>query len=392
MSAWKGAECAYRQYTKLLNGCLQYNVFEITALTDLRSVLAERLKRVLVAYNAREEQFATDFLHRIAEIDGSSGRTDKLFHDYYTRPELEKFFSRLSAPADARRAGTRISHIIPRRSPPVFETVHETCRRLVLLRQFVTAARESTSAVVLGGSLSYGKFYNLRGDCDIDLFIVVDSGDGVVNLAKSLLAFRYFRDDATKLFLKRAQIYARLEKEAKCDMISQKLTVIETPSFDVSLHIVNKGAFLQIALADRNIPKGKNPSPDFVRDYRVTAGPAQDYFQKSFDGSFLHIASQSKNAPEGFIAKVPSCAIRDGRFYLGVHHNLLLPMLEFRHESPPNQYRFSTSAFKAKVLERLEQERHARPYESLRLSYAFTRSQDFSPSIRKRADTEMLHG
>ena len=392
MSAWKGAECAYRQYMELLDGCLRFNVFQITALTDLRSILAERLKRAFVSYNEKEENFPEDFLCHIAQIDGRYGTKKKLFAEYYQRPELERFFHRLSVSGSPNRPVTRIAYINPRRTPPVFETVYETCRRLVLLRQFITVAREPTAAVVLGGSLSYGKFYNVRADSDIDLLIIVSSGDAVVKLATSLQSCRCFRQDATTLFLKRARVYARLQAKHQCDMISQKLTVVEPGSFDISLHIVNGIAFSRIVFAERNIPNVKQLAPEFLRDYRVTAGPVQDYFQKSFDGSFLHVPSQSRDTEDGFIAKVPFCVIRDGRFYLGVHHNLLLPMLEFRHERVTNQYRFPALALKAKVLERLEQERHARPHESLRLSYAFTRSQDFSPLIRMRADQEMLHG
>ena len=116
-------------------------------------------------YQNQEEVFAKDFLHLIVQIDGKSVAEPDLFEQYYKRSELSRVFEHLSdrdSPPRSAAAQTDTPRMKVKKTPAVFETMHETCRRLAFLRDFKSIAQHSTEAIVLGGSLSYGKFYNVR--------------------------------------------------------------------------------------------------------------------------------------------------------------------------------------------------------------------------------------
>ena len=109
VNSWAAVDASYRQYTRVLFSSLDQNVFAIAAITELRSFLAEKLKKALVLYQNQEEAFAKDFLRLIAQIDDKSEAERDLFKHYYSRAEL-------SLEHDRSKLGRKTRLVLPRKT------------------------------------------------------------------------------------------------------------------------------------------------------------------------------------------------------------------------------------------------------------------------------------
>jgi hypothetical protein len=124
-----------------------------------------------------------------------------------------------------------------------------------------------------------------------------------------------------------------------------------------------------------------------VHDYRETK-PTRIDNQRSFSGIDISIDLETQPVDEGHLSKIRICHIESGRYYPGLHQNLILPQFEIRWESEGLRLYLPILGFRWKVLERLHEERRLRPFEIQRLSLCHTRSAVFSPHIVRRCDRE----
>jgi hypothetical protein len=127
--------------------------------------------------------------------------------------------------------------------PSYVESLVETERRLDFLHQYLPHLPENVLGVVSGGSMSYGRFNNVRAgypdSSDLDLMFVIDRApkeEDIDQLVRTDLGFSR-QDLAT--FRGRLPVFEEGSREGTMDVLSQKFT-LPNKGFDVSTHFIPK--------------------------------------------------------------------------------------------------------------------------------------------------------
>lgn len=218
--------------------------------------------------------------------------------------------------------------IINRRQPSFREAVIETIKRLKLINQFDRDVPEEVVGIVLGGSMSYGRFYNIRGgpdSSDIDLFYIVDQDFFQKTDVTKILppAFGFKPEDLDHL-QERVSIFPNLQDEA--DMMSHKL---ELEDFIVSVKFFPLDIFLGEFLDEpENAMMLNRDAERSAKDYKQEPYPMKVFTQYNFLHEPLYFTISEINCRGGVITSIPALMIKDGHFYTGDHHNHALPFFD----------------------------------------------------------------
>jgi hypothetical protein len=390
---WRRVEHLYKQFSTIVS-----NNEEIP--TEIAGALANSLGRVVAFYEDNEPLFVRDLLELWSDIDKLSGSDRDLFRDLYFDRRLDRHRDYNPAP------GSGI-----RRRPRPFEAAVETCRRLKDLNNVRHALSNLQCGAILGGSVSYGRFYNITGSSpefgskasDTDLLVILKDYEQLESVAEGLSSISYLDRDSVDFFRRRAQIFPKIKHEQNGPCIfSHKLVVndadtdpilqgTDIPSgYNLSLHVFSFADFDYLTLRDIAIlepPTSSDALDRTLHDYRDTASPKGAYRSRSFAGTFLGTHSLDPiKVDSGFVANVQVCLIKDGRFCPGLHQNLISPQFEMRWESESVRLYLRMLTFRWKILERLRIEKTMRPFEEQSLSLSHVRYFVFSPHITRRAD------
>jgi len=388
---WRLVDELYRQVSTILSDREKEN-----SLPDmLPASLAARLGRVLASYSDAEEAFLWDVFERWSGVDRHSGPPDDRFRQLYFEKRLDRF------PPYRPPSGER-------RRPKPFEAVVETCRRLRDLNEIRNALEPLGTAGALGGSLSYGRFFNVCGaalsgkSSDTDLLVVISTYKQLSKLGKALENIRGLEPDSIKLFCARAALFDSVTRGHRYRVFSQKmhfwkkrndplLSSFQLPGhYDLSIHVLSRRDFDYVTLADFSL---RDSTPRrYVRvnfDYRDSPTDRKDN-QRSFSGIDLTEKREIRQVEGGYLSKVTVCRIEQERYYPGLHQNLILPQFELRWETAEQRIQLPLLAFKWKIIERLREERRQRPFEIQLLSQSHTRSSVFSPHVARRVDRDVL--
>ncbi len=386
---WRRVEQLYDQFVRIVTDPEQEN----TPQPSLTGALAESLGRVLAHYDGRETQFIEDLLSIWCDIESLSGTREELFRRLYRDERLERYAA-YNPPGDERRR------------PKPFEAAVETCRRLTDANAVRIALSNLPTGGILGGSVSYGRFFNTCGatvgrPSDTDLLLVLPEYTILDKFAVALRDVPDIEPASIAQLRQRIRFFGSLRKELKRCIISHKLKLWErTPDprltryqipshYFLSLHFFSIEDFSFMILQDRStleVPEGRQFSR-YVVDYRDTQ-PTRNDNQRSFSGIDMSLPLQSREVNGGHLSRVAVAHIVDGRFYPGLHQNLILPQFEIRWQDRATPLYLALLSFRWKILERLTEERRQRPFELQTLSLSHTRSAVFAPHITRRADRD----
>jgi hypothetical protein len=293
-----------------------------------------------------------------------------------------------------------------RRRPKPFESAVETCRRLRDLNLVRDKLSELPTAGILGGSVSYGRFYNVCGasvegkSSDLDLLLVIPDYELLPKLIKPLQSVSGISKKSIKEFETRVHHFDNFRRADGVHIISHKFPLWEDTTdpylgdfqipagYLLSLHVFSQEAFDFLLLKNMPIlqPGGKNKKLErSIKDYRNSKPERKDN-QRSFSGRDITLELLATKVQGGHISNVRVCHIEDERYYPGLHQNLILPQFEIRWESPTVRVYLPVIGFRWKILERLRDERQMRPYELQNLSLSHTRTDHFSPHVTQRAN------
>ncbi|MFG2397720.1 hypothetical protein [Streptomyces lydicus] len=386
---WRQVRGLYQQMSSLLS-----NPTGPDELPDIiAGALALRLGRVFAAYTGREEKFGDDLLTIMSDVDGITADPSERFRHLYAD---ERFNSLTPYRQDNRK----------RRRPKPFEAAIETCRRirdLNSLRNVMAAARVSTAGI-LGGSTTYGRFYNVKGApsmdsaaSDIDLMLIVPDVKEISALCESLMHVSALDGDSVRLFASRAKAHEALRGETpEGDLLfSQKIPIWKTtpdaflaspgiwPQYDVSIHIATIDLFYRIIL--ENVARIKDNTGVEIFDYRAEP-PLSRYGARGFNGVDNWVNSASYPVDRGYAWRVQVFDTKEERFKPGLHQGLVMPQFEIRWDDEPLSLRVPIANFKWKVLERLRDERARRPWEVQHLSLCHPRFSIFAPHVMREVD------
>jgi hypothetical protein len=386
---WQRVQNLYRQFVRTVE---QENLDE-----PLAGELAKAMARTCAAYDGEEETFVSHLLSVACEVDPQSGNSKDRFRALYSDPRPAIFPQyRKEGPEDRRR-------------PPPFEAATETCRRLRDINRLRDQLVLVPTACVLGGSASYGRFFNTVGNrdnepSDLDLLLVVESYDALPAVVDALRRFPGVHQEHIETMAARAALFAELlhSRDGLRCIFSHKLELWPPSSPDpflsetgidgaypLSVHSVSAADFDYIILRDR-------PQLDVEReifDFRE-GPPDRPDRQRSFAGTAVEVERESEEVEGGFLTSSRVCHLESAepepgeRFFPGQHQNLVLPEVEVRWELSFSRIYLPLYSFKVKLDERLALERVQRPYEIQNLANSHTRRYAFAPYVAARVEAK----
>lgn len=374
---WRPADDLYRQMSELADSRRQPSDY-------LAGLLARALARILAHYDGTEDAFVDDLLARWSEIDALKGGAKKRFQSLYT----DKRFNDFPVYRDP-----------PRPRPRPFEAAVETSRRLISVNAIRDCLRGLPTGAILGGSVSYGRFFNTKGvsdPSDLDLMIVMPTYAGHLEACTTALSEvpGISGDDLSQLS-RRLPVALELAEAHPTMSVSQKVAFwsdTEDPilkpfgwpgAYEAQLHFFSRAAFEYVVLKDQGFIGGNKTAPPFVRealDYRNDQGRRREKgVLYSFSGTERMFSRELTEVDEGWLVNEVTCEVVDGRFYPGIFHNLILPSMEVRWDELEFSLTLAAKALVWKLYDRLVYERQLRVWENQNLANSHVRHSVFAP-------------
>lgn len=364
---------------------------------ETHAELAEALARTFANYEDMEETFIEDLLRLLSAIEGIEDLSDEeQFRFLYKDTRLNDLG--LYAPIGRSR-----------RRPKPFEAAVETVRRIVDLNAVEDILEPHTTTAILGGSLSYGRFFNTAGGqekpSDTDLVLIVPDLNVVRDVAAALSQLSFADGRSKQRMMTRVQKflaeYAHLPRPSVFqhklrlwdDLPSRYLIDYQVPAghYNLAIHVILWDDFQWLVLRNEPSLHGDETSQDgfqrLVTEFREDRPKEATEEHLGFSGQkYLHELATSE-VDGGYLTTRLASGIIDGRFYPGVHLNLVLPRFEVRWEANSMRVRLTLLALRWKLLARLEDERQRYGGRQL-LSLSHTRHAVFSPHVLRRLDND----
>ncbi len=389
---WRRSGDLYKQFNAIVDDAERTNIPP----EELIGSLGESWGRTFAHYDGKEMQFVDDLFEICCQIQKPAGATRV---EQFRRLYSDERLNRLNAYVTGRE----------RRRPKPFEAAVETCRRLRDLNRVRDELSTVNTAGILGGSVSYGRFFNTVGasvedkPSDTDLLLVLPNYELLPKVIAALDNVQGVEVASLREFNARLDVFSALR--AKADrvpyIVSHKIKLwdptidpflkeVQIPShYNLSLHVFSLDDFDYVILRDKPIIQceDKNEFSRYITDYRDTE-PLRKDNQRSFSGRDETVELKSTTVEKGYTPEVAVCHIREERFYPGLHQNIILPQFELRWDTLREKLYLRVLGFRWKILERLTEERRVRPFEFQELSLSHTRSAHFAPHITRRANRE----
>jgi len=388
---WRRVRALYEQ----LAHSLREHGLRVQDVVELHTELAEALARTFANYEGLEDVFVQDLELLLSAIEGLESLTPaERFRFLYKDTRLNAL--EVYAPdSDGRRR------------PKLFEAAVETVRRIVDLNRVHDSLAGLPTTAILGGSLSYGRFYNTCGGqekpSDIDLLLVLPDHALLPDVATRLARLEFVDRGSGQKMMSRIEPFLALNGGSGShsvfqhklrlwdDRPSRYLLDYQVPAghYNLALHIITHEAFLFLVLRDQPLleEQGAELFERHLLEFRDDAPEGDVEEHLGFSGQRHRAPLICNEVAGGYVAKRLGCAIIGGRFYPGVHLNLILPRFEVRWEAASMRVRLTLLALRWKLLARLEDERLSFGGRQ-RLSLSHTRHAVFSPHVLKRLDME----
>ncbi len=227
--------------------------------------------------------------------------------------------------------------VIGKQQPSILESVDETIKRLQFLQRYTRALPENIVSCISGGSMSYGRFYNVRGgedSSDLDLILVYDHKQRERLTASAILPDGLGFDPEDKRILEeRIRVFFELLDTKQAQVLSQK-SFVAKEGFWVSMHIMGRDVFNETVVYNpaRDVKQGSDTDAR-VLDYKPAPFKHQYMRQRDFQGEEHVFSADETPVVQGVrtqevISRIPSHAIVRGNYVPGMYQNLLSPRFE----------------------------------------------------------------
>jgi hypothetical protein len=383
---WRRVHDLYQQFSRSVEDASGDAAGPPPAVTG---ALAEAMARVFASYQDQEETFLDDLATLFAEIDGIALDPIQRFRRLYKDTRLDGL-ERYRAGRDARRR------------PRPFEAAVETVRRIQDLNRIRNALERLPTSAVLGGSVSYGRFYNTCGAAgkasDIDLLLVVPQYEDLIAVPAQLRSLEFIDERQLQTMARRIDALFEVRKRFGRCVFQQKLSLWEDedlPSYlkrfqfpgyySLALHVMSLEDFQFVTLAD--IPR-LDSLKRTIAEFRDDPPSGNANSLRCFAGYVRTFDQQAVEVTDGFVAHEIVGEILEDRFYPGMHLNLVLPQFEVRWESPDARIRLALLNLRWKLLARLTDERRLRTFEIQQLSLSHIRGNVLAPHVTRRVDRD----
>lgn len=322
-------------------------------------------------------------------------------------------------------------NIVNKPQPPFVSSVIATLIRFELLATYLPYIRLFDIGCILGGSLSYGKFFNIRQEnktidyekqSDIDLLMVADYEDlyGIIKkYTNSETSFSTFSSDHIKHFLygliplfnvinqEKEEIDLKrtiLSKKFRIESIFEVGSIFSSEtsrkySFPLSVHIVPKAVFdLLTNPLDYNLYKSTSESDNvLLYDMRLDSKLPPFMVYSIMEGMMVPeslskvikreqtISFGSSNAKLS-ICEMPAYFYWEDRFVSGIYQNLLLPQFEIIVDNREKMLKKGCDKFRSFLVEESLRELSVFRDSRLSLSNLHPRHIIFPNFVRNKID------
>jgi len=136
-----------------------------------------------------------------------------------------------------------------KRHPKLVESIEATLVRFSKLEELKKSFGGRIEGIILGGSMSYGPFYNVRenldrtGGSDIDL-ILVASLEQLSKFWDFIEEIKFFSESDKEMFLRRQKHFLQLYDQKIADIFSKKFSSTDL-DLEISMHIFPKDVFFE---------------------------------------------------------------------------------------------------------------------------------------------------
>lgn len=241
------------------------------------------------------------------------------------KEEMDKFFnSKSDLPIIFKH--TRNTDL-DKRQPDLLESIKATMDRFEMMTEIEKVFEKKCKSMIVGGSISYGPFYNVRAErdgkesSDIDAIFILDEQTENIDW-NDFLNCPFFSEEEKIQFIKRLQIFLKtLCPTNKADILSQKFH-IQNSDYAISIHFLTEKGLDLITNPDMNADDGVK----IIKDYKFKPFVHKESLQKNFEGqSFVFPISEQKKVEGGLVTELPAYIIKDGKYYPGIYQNVILP-------------------------------------------------------------------
>ncbi len=274
--------------------------------------------------------------------------------------------------------------------PNFIEATKETVQRLRFIEQLTHSVPQTAHGIIVGGSMSYGRFYNIRSGndgSDIDLFYIVEPMFFSENQIDEIFPLSLKFDETERQdFVKRAHKFPSLAKKINYLMMSYKFHL---PGFTVSTKFMQFQEFeeefsskiQQMLVHDQDIVL-----PIF--DYKQGPYPLHHFTQYNFLHAPYYFPVHETQENDSVITALPSIIVFDGNLYTGDHHNHLMPAYDIEIDRDGSIQKVLTE-FYSLLTERAQRERQ-RYGDTIHVINAQTRKTVLSPQVFEEAIRKFL--
>jgi hypothetical protein len=380
--------------------------------TRLTGRLAASLDRLASTYRDSPIQMSEHALGVFGEQEDwdDVSNSEEIFRRLYEDERFRRFSAYFAAPETQ-------DH---RRRPIPFESCVETTRRLRDIKELRDNLVKAETAAVVGGSMSYGRFFNVSGSpdwvhdktgsrksSDLDLLLVVPDHElpvllerlndlkvtmagvdekSIDQLSERLKGYRPGELDHYSYFSHDIHMWTKDQ-----DPVFSGVGI--SPVYYINLHILTRTNFEFVLLRDITRLEDSAAAPHReILDYRENPPRHERDHQRSFSGTDLWLKRNQAPAEcsaGGFIVSERVFAIREDRYHPGMLQNLVLPLFDLNWDNTRLRWmQPALDEFKSKIFERLRHERQERPHELNMASLAHTRSEVFSPVTKQILDID----
>lgn len=285
--------------------------------------------------------------------------------------EVQELLKESSILPSIDRADTSIQ-LPGKRQPPLGESIMATLERYDFMEGLENTFGRKIGGVIVGGSMSYGPFLNVRSgedSSDVDAIMVMsedfNNSEGWESLANSDIISD--RDMAS--FLSRKDIFLEEQAKGNVDILSQRFTA-KSGSFNMSAHIMSKSILESICSSGLAQDLEHNSDTSVaLRDYKSNRFERSKCDLLSFSGKSLDFQiPQQQEIQGGYVAEIPAYVIQEGEYYPGLYQCLLLPSSLTAYDSEGFTSKIAAD-FSDIVAARLEEERKTNPDSALLNAY-----------------------
>ena len=274
-----------------------------------------------------------------------------------------------------------------KRKPSFVESVDATMERFYKIEDLKNLLRDLADGIIIGGSMSYGPFFNIRkaldetGSADVDLIVILPEDKLDVSWWKKFQESDLFDDTARRVFFDRMNVFGALLQGGEVDIFSQKFHVRNT-DFDISIHFFPPRVFdSMVGKQFQNDLLSDQDTIVVLNDFKAKEFPHAVCAQQNFLGEqYAFDVPAQRSVDGGVITELPSYIIQNHHFYPGIYQNLISPCFSVCYDRGGTMDR--VTKFKSIMGKRAEQEKGACPEAQLLKSHI--RHKIFSPELFKK--------